>query len=286
MIAGCFSRKTRVIFDLHSHSTASDGVLSPRELVMRAAAQGVQVLALTDHDDTRGVAEAAAAACEHGIRIVPGVEISVSWSGRTVHIVGLYIDTSDPELLEGLRVNRSGRMERARRMGAELAKIGISGAYEGACLLAANKELISRTHFARFLVEHGYVKDLKTVFKRFLIKGKPGYVTHQWAGLADAVGWIRHAGGVAVLAHPGRYDMGRGKMDALFTDFKTAGGEAVEVVTASHTPDQVPIYARYAQDYGLKASCGSDFHAPGEGGRELGRMPPMPLGCEPVWLGR
>jgi predicted metal-dependent phosphoesterase TrpH len=286
MIAGCFSRKTRVIFDLHSHSTASDGVLSPRELVMRAAAQGVQVLALTDHDDTRGVTEAAAAACEHGIRIVPGVEISVSWSGRTVHIVGLYIDTSDPELLEGLRVNRSGRMERARRMGAELAKIGISGAYEGACLLAANKELISRTHFARFLVEHGYVKDLKTVFKRFLIKGKPGYVTHQWAGLADAVGWIRHAGGVAVLAHPGRYDMGRGKMDALFTDFKTAGGEAVEVVTASHTPDQVPIYARYARDFGLKASCGSDFHAPGEGGRELGRMPPMPLDCEPVWLGR
>lgn len=286
MIAGCFSRKNHVIFDLHSHSTASDGVLTPRELVARAAERGVQVLALTDHDETGGVAEAEAAARDVGISIVPGVEISVSWSGRTVHIVGLYIDIRHPELLEGLSANRAGRVERARRMGEELAKVGIPGAYEGAYLLAANKALISRTHFARFLVSQGHVKDLKTVFKKFLIKGKPGYVSHQWAQLADAVRWIRGAGGVAVLAHPGRYDMGRGKMDELFTDFKAAGGEAVEVVTASHTPDQVPIYARYAQDYGLRASCGSDFHAPGEGGRELGRMQPMPVSCAPVWLGR
>lgn len=286
MIAGCFSRKNHVIFDLHSHSTASDGVLSPRELVARAAAQGVQVLALTDHDETSGVAEAEDAAREYGIRIVPGVEISVSWSGRTVHIVGLYIDTRHGELLDGLRANRAGRVERARRMGEELAKIGIAGAYEGAYFLAANKELISRTHFARFLVGQGHVKDLKTVFKKYLIKGKPGYVSHQWAQLADAVRWIRAAGGVAVLAHPGRYDMGRGKMDALFAEFKSVGGEAVEVVTASHTPDQVPIYTRYAQEFGLRASCGSDFHAPGEGGRELGRMPPMPVTCEPVWMGR
>ncbi len=286
MITSCFSRKNRVIFDLHSHSTASDGVLSPRELVVRAVAQGVQVLALTDHDETRGVAEAEVAARELGIDIVPGVEISVSWSGRTVHIVGLYVDISHADLHAGLQANRSGRGDRARRMGEALAKVGIPGAYEGAYTLAPNKELISRTHFARFLVAQGYVKDLKSVFKKFLIKGKPGYVSHQWASLEDAVRWIRAAGGIAVLAHPGRYDIGRGKMAALFADFKAAGGEAVEVVTASHTPDQVPVYARYALEYGLRASCGSDFHAPGEGGRELGRMPPMPVACEPVWSGR
>lgn len=286
MIADCFSRKNRVIFDLHSHSTASDGVLSPRELVVRAAAQGVQVLALTDHDETRGVAEATAVAREVGIDIVPGVEISVTWSGRTVHIVGLYIDIGHADLQAGLAGNRSGRVERARRMGEALAKVGIPGAYEGAYALAANKELISRTHFARFLIDHGYVKTMKSVFKKFLIKGKPGYVSHQWASLEDAVAWIRGAGGIAVLAHPGRYDMGRGNLEALFAEFKAAGGEAVEVVTASHTPDQVPVYARYAQTYGLRASCGSDFHAPGEGGRELGRMPAMPLACEPVWMGR
>jgi predicted metal-dependent phosphoesterase TrpH len=275
-----------VIFDLHCHSTASDGVLSPRELVLRAAAQGVQVLALTDHDEVRGILEAEATARELGLGFVPGVEISVSWGGRTVHIVGLYIDPTDAGLLNGLRANRSGRVERARLMGESLAKIGIAGAYEGAVARATNTELVSRTHFARFLVEQGVVKDLKTVFKRFLIKGKPGYVPHQWASMVAAIGWIRAAGGVAVLAHPGRYDMGRSKMDLLMAEFKAAGGEAVEVVTASHTPDQVPVYARYAREYDLMASCGSDFHAPGEGGRELGRMPVMPDGCRPVWQDR
>lgn len=150
-------------------------------------------------------------------------------------------------------------------------------------MLAENEELISRTHFARFLVARGYVKDVKTVFKKFLVRGKPGYVPHQWAGLAEAIDWIRSAGGVAVLAHPGRYDMGKEKMSLLLAEFREAGGVGLEVVTGSHTADQVPLYARQAEQYGLLASVGSDFHAPGEGGRELGRLMPLPANCRPIW---
>jgi hypothetical protein len=272
-----------VIFDLHSHSTASDGVLSPPELVTRAAQQGVNVLALTDHDEIKGVSAARAAAAELGVDLVAGVEISTTWAGRTIHIVGLRVDPEHPVLLEGLRINRSGRRDRAQRMADALAGVGIPGAMQGAMQLAANDELISRTHFARFLVEKGYVKNLKTVFKKFLVRGKPGYVSHQWVSLADALAWIHEAGGVAVLAHPGRYEIGKGKMSLLMAEFKELGGEAIEVVTGSHTPDQVPIFAAYAERYDLLASVGSDFHAPGEGGRELGRLMSLPERCRPVW---
>lgn len=272
-----------MIYDLHSHSTASDGVLAPQDLVSRAALQGVGALALTDHDEVRGLAEAGRAAAELGIELVNGVEISVSWAGRTVHIVGLRVDPACQALLEGLAANRSGRRERATRMAESLAGVGIPGALEGALRLAENRELISRTHFARFLVGQGYVKDVKTVFKKFLVRGKPGYVSHQWAGLAEAVAWIRQAGGVAVLAHPGRYDMGKAKLSLLMAEFKDVGGAGLEVVTGSHTPDQVPIYAAHAEHFGFLASVGSDFHAPGEGGRELGRLMPLPSGCRPVW---
>ncbi|MFA5081574.1 MAG: 3',5'-nucleoside bisphosphate phosphatase [Hydrogenophilaceae bacterium] len=272
-----------MIFDLHSHSTASDGVLSPQDLVRRAAEQGVDVLALTDHDVMRGLGEAARAADELAIELVAGVEISVSWAGRTVHVVGLQVDPACLALVDGLAVNRSGRRERALRMAESLAAVGIPGAMEGALLLAENEELISRTHFARFLVGKGYVKDVKTVFKKFLVRGKPGYVPHQWAGLADAVAWIRQAGGVAVLAHPGRYDMGKEKQSLLMAEFKDVGGVGLEVVTGSHTKDQVPIYAAHAERFGFFASVGSDFHAPGEGGRELGRLMPLPDNCRPIW---
>jgi hypothetical protein len=272
-----------VIFDLHSHSTASDGVLSPRDLIQRAAQQGVHALGLTDHDEVSGLAEAEAAARESGVTLIPGVEISVTWSGRTVHIVGLRVDRQHPILQAGLTRNRGGRDERARRIAEALAKAGIAGAYEGAYALAENKELISRTHFARFLVEKRYVKNLKTVFKKYLVKGKPGYVEHQWASLQDAVEWIRTAGGTAVLAHPGRYIMGREKMECLMAEFRAAGGEAVEVVTGSHTVEDIPVFADYAERFGLLASAGSDFHAPGEGGRELGRLQLLPRKCRPVW---
>lgn len=272
-----------MIFDLHSHSTASDGVLSPQDLVCRAAEQGVDVLALTDHDEVKGISAARAAATEQGIELVTGVEISVTWAGRTIHVVGLQVDAEHPALLAGLRVNRSGRHDRAQRMADSLAKVGIAGAMEGARLLAENEDLISRTHFARFLVQHGYVKDVKTVFKKYLVQGKPGYVSHEWASLCDAVDWINQAGGMAVLAHPGRYDMGKEKMALLLGEFRDCGGKGLEVVTGSHTADQVPVYADYAVRFGLLASVGSDFHAPGEGGRELGRLKDLPERCRPVW---
>lgn len=271
------------IYDLHCHSTASDGVLSPSELVQRANEKGVHVLALTDHDELSGQAEAGAVAQEVGLRLINGVEISVTWGNVTLHVVGLNVDPLDPVLLHGLARNRGGRTERARRIGEELARIGISGAFEGASALAENKELISRTHFARYLVERGVVKNLKTVFKKYLVKGKPGYVSHEWASLSDALTWIHAAGGVAVLAHPGRYQIGREKMRLLLNEFKHLGGAGIEVVTGSHTPDQVPLYADLAVEFDLMASIGSDFHAPGEGGRELGRLTALPERCRPIW---
>lgn len=271
------------IYDLHCHSTASDGVLSPRELVHRANEKGVHVLALTDHDELRGQAEAGEVAQEVGLQLINGVEISVSWGNVTLHIVGLNVDPLDPVLLQGLARNRGGRTERARRIGDDLARIGISGAFEGASALAENQELISRTHFARFLVERGVAKNLKTVFKKYLIKGKPGYVGHEWASLSDALTWIHAAGGVGVVAHPGRYQIGREKMRLLLGEFKSLGGVGIEVVTGSHTPDQVPLYADLAVEFGLMASIGSDFHAPGEGGRELGRLTALPERCQPIW---
>jgi predicted metal-dependent phosphoesterase TrpH len=207
----------------------------------------------------------------------------VTWGNVTLHIVGLNVDPLDPVLLHGLTRNRGGRTERARRIGEELARMGIAGAFEGASALAENKELISRTHFARFLIERGIARNMKSVFKKFLIKGKPGYVSHEWASLEDAVNWIHASGGVAVLAHPGRYQIGSEKMRLLLSEFKYLGGVGIEVVTGSHTPDQVPIYADLAVEFDLMASIGSDFHAPGEGGRELGRLTALPERCRPIW---
>jgi 3',5'-nucleoside bisphosphate phosphatase len=271
------------IYDLHCHSTASDGVLSPRDLVARAREKGVDVLALTDHDELSGQAEAAEAAQQTGLRLIHGVEISVTWSNVTLHVVGLNVDPHDPVLLQGLARNRGGRTERARRIGEELARVGIPGAYEGASALADNKELISRTHFARFLIERGTARNMKSVFKHYLVKGKPGYISHQWAGLEEALNWIDAAGGVAVLAHPGRYQIGTEKMRLLLSEFQHLGGAGIEVVTGSHTPDQVPVFAKLSLEFDLMASIGSDFHAPGEGGRELGRLAALPDRCRPIW---
>lgn len=269
--------------DLHSHSTISDGLFTPSELVRRAAAQGVRVLALTDHDDVAGLGEARAAAAEAGIALINGVEISVTWNNRSVHIVGLRIDPEHAQLRDGLAAIRAGRAERARRIAAELEKAGIPGSLEGAYAYAANPSIISRTHFARFLVEKGVVKDTRTVFRKYLVKGKPGYVSHRWADLAAALDWIRGSGGAAVLAHPGRYDLGRSNLRDLIADFKAAGGTAIEVVTGSHSADQFAEFARYAREFGLLASCGSDFHGPGESYMDLGRLPNLPSGCQPVW---
>jgi predicted metal-dependent phosphoesterase TrpH len=275
-------------YDLHCHSNISDGTLTPGELVDRAAGRGVKVMALTDHDDVDGLDEARAAAARHGITFINGVEISVSWRSHTLHIVGLGIAPDHPPLVDGLRTVRSGRGERARKMADELAKAGIGGVLQGAYQFAENPNMIGRTHIARYLVEAGHCKDVKSVFNRYLVKGKPGYVPHQWAALADAIGWIRGSGGVAVLAHPGRYmagrnGMGKKTMHELLAEFVELGGQALEVVTGSHTPEQYAEFARYAEEFGLLTSCGSDFHGPGESYRDMGRLPDFPLGCRPVW---
>lgn len=270
-------------FDLHCHSTISDGVLNPSELVQRAASMGVDVLALTDHDDVAGLEQAAEMSLEYDIGFVPGVEISVTWSGVTLHVVGLNIDATHPELKAGLAGIQSGRRDRAERIAHELGKHGIADAFEGALRHAANPRLIGRTHFARHLIEQGICKDVRTVFKKYLVRGKPGYVTHEWTSLENAVGWIRASGGQAVLAHPGRYDLKGKATRRLLGEFKELGGEAVEVVTGSHTPDQHALFAELANLYGLTASRGSDFHAPGEHGRELGGGPALPAKCTPIW---
>jgi len=275
------------IYDLHCHSTASDGVLTPVVLVRRAISQGVDFLALTDHDELGGLREALQATAGSQLQLVQGVEVSITWGKSTVHIVGLHVNPEEPILQRGLALNRSGLRQRAQRMADDLARIGIPGALEGAYAQAINKDLIGRTHFARFLVEEGVVKDVKTVFRKFLVKGKPGYVSHEWASLQEAVTWIHAAGGQAVIAHPGRYNFGREKLRLLLSEFRDAGGEGIEVVTGSHTPDQVPLFADLAVEFGLLASVGSDFHAPGEGGRELGsvmgRPMDLPARCTPVW---
>ncbi len=275
-------------FDFHCHSNISDGTLTPTELVQRAAGRGVKALALTDHDDVDGLAEARAAATALGIAFVNGVEVSVTWRSHTLHIVGLGIDPTYPALVAGLSSVRSGRGVRAQKMSDELAKAGVGGVLAGAYKYAGNPNMIGRTHFARYLVESGHCKDVKSVFNRYLAKGKPGYVPHQWANLADAISWITGAGGIAVIAHPGRYmvgkhSMGKKTMQELLAEFVALGGRGVEVVTGSHTQEQYAEFARYAEQFQLLASCGSDFHGPQESYRDLGRLPDLPLICKPVW---
>jgi predicted metal-dependent phosphoesterase TrpH len=270
-------------YDLHCHSIHSDGLLSPRVLVERAAQRGVDVLALTDHDETEGLAEARVAAAECGICLIDGAELSVSWRDLTLHIVALGIDPANAELEKGLASIRSGRQNRARGMADSLASVGIQGAYEGALKHVTSERLISRTHFARFLVESGHARETKDVFKRYLTQGNPGYVAHEWATLAQAIQWIHGAGGQAVLAHPGRYKMSSADMRELLGEFRDAGGDAIEVLSSSHTLEQYAEYARLARVFGLLASSGSDYHGPGESRVDLGDMPLLPLGLTPVW---
>ena len=269
--------------DLHCHSNVSDGLLAPADVARRAHAGGVTVWSLTDHDELGGQRDARAAAEALGMRYLSGVEISVTWAGRTVHVVGLGVDPACPALVEGLRATRNGRSARAQAIAAALEAVGIAGAYEGALQFVSNPDLISRTHFARFLVEKGFAASTADVFDRFLGEGKPGYVPHRWATLDNAVSWIEAAGGIAVIAHPGRYRYTPLEFDALFSAFIDLGGRAIEVVTGSHTPDQYREYADVARRFGFEASRGSDFHAPGEGRVELGALPPLPPDLTPVW---
>jgi predicted metal-dependent phosphoesterase TrpH len=269
--------------DLHCHSTASDGLLAPKDVAARAAAAGVEILALTDHDDTSGLAEARAEAESRGMRFVDGVEISVSWRGTTVHIIGLRVDPHSESLRLGLESIRQGRAARAQKIAESLEASGVPDSLAGAKRYAKNPQLISRAHFARYLVEAGRARDVKSVFRRFLVKDRPGYVPHQWAPLADAVGWIRDSGGIAVIAHPGRYKLAKAEMRELLDEFKSRGGAGIEVVTGSHAPAQYLEFARAAREFGLLASRGSDYHGHGESHAGLGALPPLPRDLTPVW---
>ncbi|MBC7916308.1 MAG: PHP domain-containing protein [Rhodoferax sp.] len=269
--------------DLHCHSVVSDGTLTPEALAERAHKNGVELWALTDHDEIGGQVRAAAAARAQGMKYLTGVEISVTFVGKTVHIVGLGFDAENESLRQGLQQTRGGRKERAMEMSDGLAQVGIKGAYEGALKFVGNPELISRTHFARFLVESGVCKETNEVFRKYLTEGKPGFVPHRWASLKDAVTWITQAGGVAVIAHPARYHFSANEEFALFTEFKAHGGKGVEVVTGSHSVAEYAIYADTAKEYGLAASRGSDFHSPDESHTELGTLPYLPEHLTPVW---
>jgi predicted metal-dependent phosphoesterase TrpH len=275
---------TALTADLHCPSTVSDGLRPPGEVVRRARDNGVELLALTDHDEIGGLAEARAEAAAIGLDFVNGVEVSVSWGDdQTVHIVALGFDDGYLPLAAGLAKVRGGRDSRAQRMAAELDKVGIHGAYEGALRYAGNPALISRSHFARYIVELGHAKDVKSVFDWWLAKGKPGYVEHPWATLEDAMAWIQGAGGLAVVAHPGRYRLSKAEMKALFSAFKELGGAGIEVLSGSHSEEHVREYAHLARQYGFLASRGSDFHGPGESYTDLGRLPPLPEDLEPIW---
>ncbi|MDR7375408.1 putative metal-dependent phosphoesterase TrpH [Rhodoferax ferrireducens] len=269
--------------DLHCHSVVSDGTLTPEQLAARASANGVELWALTDHDEVGGQQRAAAAAKAHGMKYLTGAEISVTFAGETVHIVGLGFDASSPLMQQGLEATRGGRGARAMEMAAGLATVGIRDAYEGALKFVGNPALISRTHFARFLVESGVCKDTYEVFRKYLTEGKPGYVPHRWATLKDAVGWITQTGGLAVIAHPGRYKFSANEEYALFSEFKAHGGTGVEVVTGSHTVAEYVEYADMAREFGLAASRGSDFHSPDESHTDLGTLPYLPGDLTPVW---
>jgi predicted metal-dependent phosphoesterase TrpH len=269
--------------DLHCHSVVSDGTLQPEELAARAKANGVELWALTDHDEVGGQQRAQAAALALGLPYLTGTEISVTFANTTVHIVGLGFDADDAQLTAGLAATRGGREERAREMAAGLAQVGIHGAYEGALKYVGNPDLISRTHFARHLVESGVCQDTHEVFRKFLVEGKPGYVPHRWAKLGDAVRWIREAHGIAVIAHPGRYKFTANEEYALFTEFKVHGGRGVEVITGSHSNADFLKYADMALEFELLASRGSDFHSPDESHVDLGTLPPLPGKLTPVW---
>lgn len=269
--------------DLHCHSVVSDGTLTPELLAARAAANGVELWALTDHDEIGGQKRAAAAAKSVGIKYLTGTEISVTFAGETVHIVGLGFDPENQELAAGLKATRGGRTDRAMEMSDGLAKVGIKGAFEGALKFVGNPELISRTHFARFLVESGVCSETNEVFRKYLTEGKPGYVAHRWASLKDAVGWITGAHGVAIIAHPARYRFTPNEEYALFGEFKAHGGRGVEVVTGSHSAAEYVKYAETATEFGLAASRGSDFHSPEESRTDLGTLPFLPGSLTPVW---
>jgi predicted metal-dependent phosphoesterase TrpH len=269
-------------YDFHCHSTASDGALSPSALLYRAHQQGVNVLALTDHDTTMGLREARACAADLGIRFVNGIELSSSWQNKCLHIIGLNIDPDYAPLASATTQLRISRLERAVKIAEKLEKKRITGSLE-AVQKAAGDGMITRSHFADFLLSQFHVSTQQEAFDRYLAKGKPAYVSTTWADMTLAVQWIKESGGIAVLAHPLRYQLTASWMKRLLTAFKDAGGLGIEVITGRTNPDEIKLLANYASSFGLAGSVGSDFHNPNNPWLELGRLAPLPDTVQPVW---
>jgi len=270
------------LYDLHCHSTASDGSLSPTDLILRAKAQGVTALAMTDHDTTAGLKEAEQAAQAQGIRLIKGIELSASWQGKCLHIVGLGINPRYPPLAEASQNLQNVRLQRAEKIAAKLAKKQIMGAFEAVMALAGDG-MVTRSHFADFLVRQNHVGSHQEAFDRYLGKGKPAYCNTVWADMELAIGWIVQSGGVAVLAHPLRYQLTASGLGKLLAAFKDSGGQAMEVVTGHYNPDEIYRLAYFAHQFGLAGSVGSDFHTPENQWVELGKLAPLPNNIRPVW---
>ncbi|CAB1274732.1 PHP domain-containing protein [Candidatus Nitrosacidococcus tergens] len=272
-----------MIYDLHTHSTESDGTLSPSQLIEHAVHQGVNTLALTDHDCTAGLAEAQITAQNLGLNLINGVEISVTWHEHTIHVLGLNIDRKNSQLQTGLSALRSYRNERGHKISDHLEQSGIIGALEGA-LRYTQGNTLSRTHFARFLLEQGYGKSIQDIFNHYLVRGKPGYVSDHWASLEQALTWIHEAGGVSVVAHPARYKLTRPQLIQFLEEFKGQGGMGLEVISGSQPLDSTDFLVTMANQLKLLGSCGSDYHGVQNTKKiDLGRIPPFPKNCQPVW---
>ncbi len=269
-------------YDLHCHSIASDGSLTPTELVQRAKAMGVTSLALTDHDTINGQREAQTAARSNAITLIPGIELSTTWENKCFHIVGLNIDPEHSNLNQGIQKLQTLRTERAKKIANKLEKKSIPGSYE-AVIKAAKGGMITRAHFSSYLLAQNYVSTQQEAFDKYLGKGKPAFVSTVWADLHDAIDWINQAGGVAVVAHPLRYKMTASWMRRFLSFFKEAGGQGIEVVTGRSNPDEIRRAMLYATQYGLAASVGSDFHTPDNKWVELGRLAPLPKNMTPIW---
>lgn len=272
------------MIDLHCHSYVSDGALSPSEVVQLATQNGCQMLALTDHDNTDGLNEAHQAAERCGIRLIDGVEISVTWRSRTIHIVGLDIEKNNETLQKLLQNVRTGRVARLQKIADKLNKLGINGAFDGAMARVHNPEMVSRTHLADFLVENGWARNKQQAFKKFLGEGKAAYVAHEWANLADAIQAIIAANGLAVIAHPMRYQLSATARRNLFSEFKTLGGIGMEVHSGHSSWGDCLNYTQLANQFGLLASCGSDFHRLNDfSGGMVGKCPSLPENVQVIW---
>lgn len=273
---------TELKYDLHCHSSFSDGALTPSEVILRAKEQGVTTLALTDHDTVAGLAEAQQAAEQQALDFIPGIELSCLWSNKTFHVLGLNIDPSNAEILTGTQQLQEIRLERAKKIADKLAKNKIPGAF-AAVQVAAGVGMITRPHFANFLLENNHVSSIQNAFDRYLGQGKSAFVNTQWVEMENAIHWINSAGGVAVVAHPMRYKLTASWMRRFLSAFKEMGGQGIEVITARSNPDEIRRTIHFAQQFELYGSVGSDFHTPKNQWVELGRLASLPINIKPVW---